>query len=966
MNFRFANIEWLVLLPVALLFVALMGRKLRMLSRARRITVLALRSLLFALLILALARLEITRTSNDLAVMFLVDDSSSIPHEMREYAKKFIQQSVEKMGAEDSLGILLFGGDASIERSPQARPESIEGFQSVVSRDQTNMAEAVRLAMAAFPAHAKKRIVLMSDGNQTVGDVEESVRRAAANNVAVDVVPMAYEHRDDIIVEDLVVENQVAIDEPFDVKVMVKSPRDLNAKMNILRDGQIVATQQVDIEGSKKNVFVLPTQAQETGFHVYQAQIETSNDTNAENNQSYGFTMAQGEPKVLLVEGAPPEQNLLTALLRMEKIDVDLIAPGDFPNDPVRLQEYNSIILSNVAAADMTRGQMQLIERVVHESGMGLIMIGGEHSFGAGGWQDTPVEEALPVEMEIKHKKILPKGALALILHTAEIPQQEYWARTIAVAALNVLSSRDDFGALAYDWQAGDQWIVPFGPAEDKVAARKAIMEGSYGDMPQFAPTMQMAFDALKASNASSKHIIVISDGDAQPPQPALVDSIRKSKITISTVQVAGHGASTTEVMKEIAKRGAGRFYEVKNNSELPQIFIKEASVIRRSLIIEEPFVPVSDASSDLLAGIGPREYPRLLGYVGASPKDLADQPLKTDKDDPLLAHWRYGVGKTVAFTSDVYRKWAAEWYNWNKMSKFWSQVVRWTLRPQTSRNLQMSTSIEEGKAKVAIDAVDDEGRFINFLQFDASLIAPDFQSEKIDFRQVGPGRYEAQVPVESVGTHLVTATAKGPNDFQDFITGGIAMSYSPEFRTSRSNDGLMKKISEIGKGRVLDEQMNVFDRNLPSSQSPQPLFPLLLAAAILLLPIDIFFRRVLIDWSMVANGLTIARRYAVSIVRPRHSRQEREERIEALLDAKKQAQQTRMEEVEKKSSTAYKNELLERLEKSKADEDMIGQTQTKPPETPAATKEKIEQTGKSQQDDFTAKLLEAKRRAKK
>lgn len=971
MNFRFASTQWLLLLPVALLLVWMLGWRLSGMSRIRRVTVLVLRSLVFTCLILALARMEMTRRSDELAVMFVIDDSNSIPQEMRKFSEGFLQNAINQMGIKDKVGILLFGADASIERSPQQKPEKIEGFQSVVQRNQTDISEAVRLAMAALPAHAKKRIVLMSDGNQTSGDVEEAVRRAASNGVAVDVVPLSYQHRDDMIVEDLVVENQVSVDEPFDVKVMIRSRQTTDAKLSILRDGQLVTTQDVRVEADKKNVFVLPTQADETGFHVYQALVESVNDTNAENNQAFGFTMAQGEPKVLMVEGGPPEQNLLAALLRAEKIEVDLIGPGNFPNDPVNLQEYNSIVLSNVAASDLSRGQMQLIERVVHEMGMGLIMIGGDQSFGAGGWKDTPVELALPVDMDIKHKKILPKGALALVLHTAEIPQQEYWARQIAVASLNVLSARDDFGALAYQWQGGDSWVVPFGPADDKATARRLIMDGQYGDMPQFSPTMQMAFDALKSSDASAKHMIIISDGDAQPPSAQLVDSIRRSRITISTVQVAGHGASTTQVMKEIAQRGGGRFYDVKVNSQLPQIFIKEASVIRRSLIIEEPFVPVNKVHSELLAGIGPKEFPRMMGYVGASPKDLADKPLMTDKDDPLLAHWRYGLGKTVAFTSDAYMKWAVDWYSWNKMSKFWSQVVRWTLRPQSSRNLQMTTTIENGKAKVAIDAVDDEGRFLNFLEYDASIISPNFESKKIPFKQVAPGRYETEVPLESIGTHLITANARGPNGFQDFVSGGAAMSYSPEFRSSRSNDGLMQRIREIGNGRVLDETSNVFDHNLSSTRNPQPLFPWLLALAIILLPIDIFFRRVMIDWQTVREGAAAAVGYMASAVRPRRSREEREQRIEALMGAKKQAQESRAQEVEKKAP-AYRKDLLDRLDEVKPEEDFVSSASGGPKVEGGGARKKIEKIAEPDSgdalkgDDFTSKLLQAKKRAKK
>lgn len=967
MALRFGSIDWLWLLPPALLFVWALGRGLATLSPARRWTVLITRSLLFACLILALSRIEFARTSNDLAVMFAVDVSDSIPPELRQYSLTYIKGAMEQMGRQDKAGILLFGANASIERNPQPKTE-LEQFESVPERTQTNIAEAIRLAMAALPANDKKRIVLLSDGNETAGQAEEAARAAAGNHVALDVVPLHYEFREDVILDKVVVENQVAVDEPFDVKVYVESRRQNQAKLNIFRDRQLIESQDVTLEAGRKNVFALAGQAvREPGFHSYTAQVEVPGDANPENNSAHAFTMAQGEPRILFVEGGPLEENRLVAMLRAEQIQCDLIRPEQFPHDPAELQTYNSIVLCNVPAADLDRSQMQLIERAAHDMGVGLVMIGGEHSFGAGGWQDTPVEQALPVDMDIKHKKVLPQGALVLILHTMEIPEGEYWGREIAIAALNVLSARDEFGVLVYMWNSGESWLIPLQPAEDKGAMRRTIHGARNGDMPMFDPTLKMAHTALQKSHASVKHVVIISDGDPSPPTPALIQAMRADKITISTVHIAGHGPRDQQTMASLAEAGGGRFYPVTNNQQLPQIFVKEASVVRRSLIFEEPFTPVVNAYSDALVGIGRDEYPRLQGYVGATPKELADVPLVTDKKDPLLAHWRYGLGKAAAFTSDARMRWAVDWFAWNKMSKFWSQVARWTLRAQASRNLQMTATIDEGQGKVVIDAVDDEGKFLNFLAFQAHVLPPDYQSRPLDLRQTGPGRYEASFPVGNVGTYLVTAQAEGAGGFQDLITGGTSLSYSPEFQTSRSNDAVLRKLCDVANGRVLGEKDLVFDHNLPSGREPRPVWPLLTAAALILLPVDIFFRRVLIDWKMAAQGLAAAWAFVCAFW-PRRRAAVREQRMEALLDAKRQVQEV----AAARRQTAGRQAFLEQLDQVQPDQDLVEQAAgaAKGPREalgPAAPKPKAAPAeAPSASSSYTSKLLEAKKRARR
>ena len=271
---------------------------------------------------------------------------------------------------------------------------------------------------------------------------------------------------------------------------------------------------------------------------------------------------------------------------------------------------------------------------------MGLVCIGGDQSFAAGGYRNTPLERALPVSMELDSKKVLPPGALVLLMHGMEFNNGNQVARQCAIGVLDAMGPNDELGIVLWDGQ--DRWLFPephLRKVGDKQELGRQIMGMNQGDLPSFENLMTMGYEGLKKSTASIKHMIVFSDGDPGGPSDQLMNSMRADKITVSTVLIAGHAGP--ETMIEIADKGAGRFYNITNPAQLPQIFLKETAVILKTAIYEEPFAPQQRSSSELLAGFGAGSYPQLLGYVATSEKPRAETPLLTTQGDPLLAHWQ-------------------------------------------------------------------------------------------------------------------------------------------------------------------------------------------------------------------------------------------------------------------------------------------------------------------------------------
>lgn len=974
---------WLfLLLPV----VWLLAGRLSLIERPRRFTIIAIRTLLLVALLSALSRAEWRKQSRDLSVFFLLDVSESVPSEQVNQGIDLLGKLSKRAAIADETGVIVFGEKPSIETSVVKNFDFEGKLNSTVSGNRTDIASALRLALAAFPADSMKRIVLLSDGNENLGSSLEVARIAKNSGIPIDTIPLRYESRNDLQLEKIVIPERTTKDAPFDLKVYVNAEKDTEGVLRIFEDGELIIEDKRMIRAGRNPPLVLPRRLTEGGFHQYSATVEAAGDVRPQNNTARAFTYLKAEPRVLLVEGGMLEgTRYLAGALRAENIQVDVVVPNQMPFSLEEVQRYDSVILSNVPAGEMSQAQMQMFERAVHDLGIGLVMIGGESSFGAGGYMDTPIETALPVSMDVKQKKMLPNGALVIILHTCEIPDGNAWAREICVASLNVLSAQDYFGLVYFGMKSGGtgqqnpQWGGGWGeywlwdPAVQKVGDKKAMRTAIKGvqpmDMPNFDPTLKMAAEELIKVKAQTKHIIVISDGDAAPPSQSVVNTIRDNGITVSGVAIAPHNGMTVDTLKQMSFWGSGNFYYPKTSSELPRIFTKEATIVRKSLIREERFVPRGSAPSEILLGFD--ALPELNGYVVTTAKDLATQALVTEWDDPLLAHWRYGLGKTVAFTSDAKDKWASAWVAWPSYAKFWAQTVRWSLRETNSGNFQVNTELQGGVGRVTIDAVDDAGNFQNFIDFKASVTGPEFTSEPLTVQQVAPGRYEGTFSASKVGTYMLSMTT-GEKDAQgdpQFLTSGVSLSYSPEYETSASSDEFLEKLSKAAGGELVADptQYNPYRRNLTPAMRPNQLWPWLLLLATVLLPVDIFLRRVYLNWGELAEWL---RAKVFGFLPGREHEKAYETRMEGLRAAKSRATADQeAERLEREARAAFRERLTEKQESQPPEGGSVF-AQHDPDKKPVARPGKITYTADTgeapppPQQGGMGSLMEAKKRA--
>ncbi len=838
LSITFGQPWWLILIPLILPPLVWMSfRSLAGLGSVRRTLAILLRAGVITLIVLALAETQTVRRSDRLSTLFVVDVSNSVPREQQMAAIDYVRGASKKRRKDDMAGLIVFGKAPQVEVPPAPSELNLPmGIESTIDPENTDPGAALKLALAAFPEDTARRVVVISDGNENRGNLLEQAMAAKSLGVQVDVVPIEYRYDREVLVEKVSIPPDVKKGETVNINVVIRASEPTGGTLQIFQKAD---NYRAPAAGNEKpvpvelqrgvNVFTLHQLITEPNFYTFTAEFipdKDSGDKRAINNVAEGFTHARGKAQVLLIEGTHGEHAELIKALRAKEIEVKpLVAPridgsggigGDLlPTDLAQLQPYDAVILANVPKEAFTESQHQLLASNCHDMGAGLIMLGGRDSFGAGGWMNTPVEKALPVDMQIKALKVQGIGAMALIMHATEMAEGNYWQKVVAKSAINALSNYDYVGLLHFEGQ--EAWLFPMRAiGSGRGSMLRAIDRMTPGDMPAFDPLLQMALQGLNdVKDAMTKHVVLISDGDPAPPTSDVMSQLIQSKITVTAILITSHSndPSVISVMRGLAQRTKGRFYYVTNPRALPRIYQKEARTISRPLIYEQQTGWAPRLNSPLTEPVMhlADDLPPITGLVLTAPKEneLVEIPIvspqPTGQVNPVLAHWTYGLGRSVAFASDAGRRWAKAWPDWKSYAAFWSQVVRWAMRPAERGNLTLSVRREEGRIKVVVDALDKENQFLNFLQIQGNVVDPDLKSAPIELVQTSPGRYEGTVEnAEASGNYFVNLGYRGPDKTQGVISTGVSVPYSDEYRELRSNPTTLETLASLTEGQVV------------------------------------------------------------------------------------------------------------------------------------------------------------------
>jgi len=613
-GFYFGQPGWLLLGLVVIPMVWVARRNLAALGTARRVAAIVFRTIVVVLLVVLLARPMLVRKSRTATVIAVMDRSQSIPAHKSEAALDFLTQAAKARAGADRLAVVDIAESASISRLAST-DTSIRRRNTTLTGRQSRLAVGLEMAMAIASPDSATRILLISEGNETEGDLKEAAKTAAANKIPIDVLPLEYRYSSEVLFKRLVAPPHARSGQTVMLRFILNSTADVTGKLLLtLNDAPVdLSPDSSDVAASVElkegtNVKSISVPLGTRGVHKFEAVFmpdDPKQDAIVENNRASAMTYVAGPGHITVVDADNTSSQALMRALQGTDMEVRYVSAAGLPDNLAMLMDTDAVVLVNVDCGSITYQQQEMLCRYVNDLGGGLVVVGGPSSYGAGGWIGSPLADVLPVDLDPPQKKQLPKGALVLIMHACEMPDGNYWGKKVASSAVSTLSRLDLVGILSFSGGSSNDWVYPLGPVNDKAKVVASIEQMQMGDMPSLHAHLQMAYNELVKCDAAQKHVIVISDGDPTPPSSQLLRDLAAAKITCTGVCIYPHSTADNIKLQRMAEGTNGRYYEVKDAQTLPQIFIKEAQVVRRSLILEETFTPqVVYSLSETLKGM--------------------------------------------------------------------------------------------------------------------------------------------------------------------------------------------------------------------------------------------------------------------------------------------------------------------------------------------------------------------------
>lgn len=822
---------------------------------------LATRCVIVVLLVLALVNPAFLSRSDDVTTVFVVDVSASMGDPAREAARSWTESALTD-AAGGQWAVVEFGSDARLG-TPLGREEYRRARG--VETDATNLGRGLRLGESVLKGDTRERIVLVSDGRGNTGDLQAEIDRLKTLGIAVDVHTVSGSLVTDAAISGIDMPSSVNEGESFEMVVEILSTINSPATVLLDNEGGAVASQDVELVPGP-NYVTFDVEAGEPGLQQFQARVRLEGDAVGENNSHRAGVEVRGPASVLLIEGQADAGLILEDTLTARGLVVERVVVDEMPGLE-ELSIHRAAMLVDVSARDLSDEKVQTLDSFVRDLGRGLTTVGGTHSYGLGGYRDTPLEELLPLDAEPPDTQREAEVAEVLLIDTSEsmgachcdengmdtreggVSKTDI-SKAAAIRAIEALGSSDEIGLLAFS--GTNRWAVPLQEFPDRNVIEDGVASLRPFGETRIVPALQEAADALLASDKELKHIILFTDGFTSeleigaefvgtPFAEDLVDAVEEIAAQGITVSVVGTGEGAIPALEEVAEVGNGRFYPGRDLNEIPEIFVKEARLASRSFINEGEYFPVVTSTAEAVRNLA--SSPALLGYVATSPKPTSDVQLQVgEMSDPLLASWRVGLGKVTSWTSDGGEKWAAGWAGWDGYSDFWSTVVRDTFPLSGSEGQRIEASIADELMSIALEGSEPWPAGTEPM---ARVSYPDGTSTEVRLDRVSDFEFGAVVPARQGGTYAVGISVDTAEGEAAVLSTLATRSFAAEFLPGEADADLMESISASTGGRGEIEAAEAFDpEGLEAGVTEKRYRWLFLLGAALLWPIDVALRR--------------------------------------------------------------------------------------------------------------------------
>lgn len=834
-----------ILLPL-LLYMARSKRSFTGLSQRRILLIKIFRFASVLFIVLAIAGISIKTALRDRAIIFLVDRSDSISRESQKKIDGFIADSIKLAKKDDKIGLVYFGANPQVEYLPNSKREGVS-YTTVIDGKSTNVADAMQVAVSLFPSNYLKKIILFTDGNNNEGDIEKAVNITDLSEVETDVVPLESLGKNEVMMLSLDMPSRARVNEQLEATALIESDYQTNANIILSKEGKLISNKAVSLNKGINKVGFQVTET-EGGFNTYDVRVELPGDNYNENNIAAAAVYFEGSSRVLVISDNDDGRAIGKAL-SASGVNAEMVKASDLRI--AQLDKYAAVMLVNIPYAAIGDDNAKKIKDYVKNVGGGLVVLGGGDSLGPGGYLDTPVEEVLPVKMDVPNRKRSPSVAQVLVIdksgsmgacHCAGGPGagdgrseggvvKVELSKTAALKASHMLTARDYFGVVATDDKAF--WAHPLGSPRGLNPAVGSLKASGGTNVYQ---GVELGYEGLKKVNAVTKHLLVITDGWTDLANiKKFIPELNESGITLSII-AAGEGSA--KELNIIAAEAKGRFYPMTNLMQIPEITAKEVKTALRPYISEKPFYPAAASSNIALNALGGKS--RLLkGHILTTIKPTAEQALVSDEGDPVLSVWQYGLGRSAVWTSDAGQRWAGDWFQSGSSAKFWSSVVQQVFPRKSKRKFDAGFERRGRDIVMSVNSPIKESGTEVF----ANVSFPSGHRDEVRLDAKSAGHFTGKIEADEEGAHFIKINimADGKEKLSD--TFSFISSYPSEYLYRTVNKKVLNTIVDGTGGYYLQAPGEVF-RKFRLSYLKQEIWRLLILFALFLFFTDIVLRK--------------------------------------------------------------------------------------------------------------------------
>jgi Mg-chelatase subunit ChlD len=846
MIFNIENPLILLLLPFISAMIIIPTFRKNILVKKRGVIIL--RIIIFALLVLALSDFSIYKAKNRTETLVLKDISDSMKNS-RTYQDEFIKKLINSRPKDEFIAVMSFNNDIRLEKDFDSNDYN-SGLRLFSRNDGTDIEKAIRSGMTLFSNEAKKRILIITDGYENKGDIYNTISAIKDNEIELLILKPDEIKVSEAYIKSIKTPDEIKKGDKYNVEVSIISNTDMNCMLNIFYDEVSVINKDVELKSGDNN-FNFTAEATKTGTFFFKAEIYPEKDTFTENNSFIEVVHIKSIPKVLMISKTGESEFLIKNVLKNTELEIR--RPESAPESIEGLKKYDAFIINNIEYESFKNGFLSSIEYLIRENGKGLLLTSGEKSMAPGGYKDTVLEEILPVNMQVKSKSQKSDLAMLLVIDKSGSMmgsqfgiQKMSQAKEAAIGVVENMNDDDYIGIITFDYNY--KWVVETTKLTDRNKIINSIGTIQAGGGTSIVPGLMEAANNVSNINTAIKHIILLTDGQAEKYGYEDIFSIlEENKISLSTVAVGG-GADRS-LLFYLAEQGKGRYYQTDAFSDIPNIFLKETMLARKTYINNITFELKRNSNSTLLTGVN--YLTKLDGYIAVTGKGRSDISLTGPEETPLLASWQYGLGKTVAWMSDIDGKWTSDAINTSSFQKLFENIKSYIIPPVNNKKVKIGhlKTRESNMVSVKIDDYKPntgENLILEIKNKDTAKkynLTPNNENEFSAITgDIEPGLYTGRVILENDNVEKIVGTEM------------MAINYSDEYVDINPEASIIKNLLYKTNGTQVNTVNEVFSIVPESVKQEKDISRLLILLALFLFLLDITMRRMNITFDNIVT----------------------------------------------------------------------------------------------------------------